>query len=414
MFKHTRYRILTLICLVIVFVGCNNQEKDAHTNHLEKKLPVYTCPMHPEIIRNAPGTCPVCGMDLVKKEEEVEVIQNIELNDLLQPTNAFVISSIPVTAIKQSQENIELDVLGNVVYDTRQIGTIASRVSGRIEKLYVKYKYQRVQKGQKVMEIYSPELATAQQNLLFLLKNDPANTSLINAARDRLALLGFSKQQINHIVSSKQIVYSVSIYSNYSGFATDFTSKSAIAKDMNPMASPAQELSIKEGMYLQKGQGAFSVYNADKVWILLNLYPEQQALITVGNAVHIVPETAPQHGFRSKITYIEPVFREGSKTLAARVYFDNSKLHLPVGSRVRATIFGNTKDAVWLPGEAVLSLGKNKIVFVKESGGFRAKQISTGLAMNNSIQVINGLSATDSVAANVHYLVDNEAFISIK
>ena len=206
----------------------------------------------------------------------------------------------------------------------------------------------------------------------------------------------------------------MSIYSNYSGFATDFTSKSAIAKDMNPMASPAQELSIKEGMYLQKGQGAFSVYNADKVWILLNLYPEQQALISVGNAVHIVPETVPQHGFRSKIAYLEPVFREGSKTLAARVYFDNSKLHLPVGSRVRATIFGNTKDAVWLPGEAVLSLGKNKIVFVKESGGFRAKQISTGLAINNSIQVISGLSPADTVAANAQFLVDNEAFIKVK
>ena len=114
MFKHTRYRILTLICLVIVFVGCNNQEKDAHTNHPEKRLPVYTCPMHPEIIRNVPGTCPVCGMDLVKKEKDADGIRDIELNDLLQPTNTFVISSIPVTAIKQSEENIELDVLGNV------------------------------------------------------------------------------------------------------------------------------------------------------------------------------------------------------------------------------------------------------------------------------------------------------------
>ncbi|MGZ8553599.1 MAG: efflux RND transporter periplasmic adaptor subunit [Chitinophagaceae bacterium] len=414
MFKHNKYSVLIVFFLLISFVSCNNQKKDEHAGHQEQKQPVYTCPMHPEIMRNAPGPCPICGMDLVKKEENAETIQNIELSDLLKPANEFVISTIPVTTIQRKEENIELDVLGNVVYDTRQIGTIASRVSGRIEKLYIKYKYQRVQKGQKVMDIYSPELATAQQNLLFLEKNDPGNSSLISAAEEKLALLGFNKKQINQIVSTKQIVYSVPVYSSYSGFATDFAGMSLPGKETNSMAAPAQELNIKQGMYLQKGQAAFSVYNADKVWILLNLYPEQQALIKVGNPVYVVPEASPQQGFRAKIDYIEPLFREGSKTLTARVYFDNAGLHLPIGTRVKAIVFGNAKDAAWLPVDAVLSLGRKQIVFVKEAGGFRAKQIYSGLESGNFIEVTKGLSATDSVAANAHYLVDNEAFIKIK
>ena len=323
-------------------------------------------------------------------------------------------STVPVTTITQKEEEIELDVLGSVAYDTRQIGTVSSRVSGRIEKLYIKYKYQRVQKGQRVMDIYSPELATAQQNLLFLLKNDPGNTSLINAAQERLLLLGLNRQQINQTIASKKPVHSVSVYSNYSGFATDLNKNDGTGTDMNTGASNGQELTLKEGMYLQKGQAAFSIYNADKVWILLNLFPGQQALLKVGDAVNMVSEAAPQEKIRARVDYTEPIFRQGSKTLTARVYFNNSKLRLTIGSRVRATIYASSKDANWLPKEAVLSLGRNKIVFIKEAGGFRAKQISSGVELSNSIQVLSGISATDSIAINAQYLVDNESFIQVK
>ena len=341
-------------------------------------------------------------------------MDTIRFDDLLKPTNEFVISTIPVTTMERKEENIELDVLGNVAYDTRQIGTITSRASGRIEKLYIRYRYQLVRKGQKVMDIYSPELATAQQNLLFLVRNDPGNTTLIQAAEQRLILLGLNKEQINQVVSSKKIMYSVSVYSSYAGFATDFARGSANTNDMNTMANPTQELNIKEGMYLQKGQAVFSVYNADKAWILLNLYPEQQALVRIGNPVSIVPETSPQLGFSGRIDYIEPLFRQSNKTVTARVNFRNNQLGLPIGSRVKAKIFGNIKDAMWLPKEAVLSLGRNRIVFVKEASGFRAREINTGLALSHSIEITKGLSLTDSVAANAHYLVDNEAFIKIR
>lgn len=410
----TSYSALVIFFLMLSIVSCNNQEKDDHVAHEAEKRFVYTCPMHPEVTRDAPGSCPICGMDLQKKEETGKNMDTIRFDDLLKPTNEFVISTIPVTTMERKEENIELDVLGNVAYDTRQIGTITSRASGRIEKLYIRYRYQLVRKGQKVMDIYSPELATAQQNLLFLVRNDPGNTTLIQAAEQRLILLGLNKEQINQVVSSKKIMYSVSVYSSYAGFATDFARGSANTNDMNTMANPTQELNIKEGMYLQKGQAVFSVYNADKAWILLNLYPEQQALVRIGNPVSIVPETSPQLGFSGRIDYIEPLFRQSNKTVTARVNFRNNQLGLPIGSRVKAKIFGNIKDAMWLPKEAVLSLGRNRIVFVKEASGFRAREINTGLVLSHSIEIIKGLSLTDSVAANAHYLVDNEAFIKIR
>jgi membrane fusion protein, copper/silver efflux system len=345
-----------------------------------------------------------------------EEVQNIEPEGLLRPANAFVISSIPVTTIEQREQDVELAVPGTVGYDTRQLGAISSRIGGRIEKLYVRYKYQPVKKGQRIMDIYSPELMTAQQNLLFLLRNDPDNSSFITAARDRLLLLGMSSAQVAEVVKSGKSKYAISIYSSYSGFVTDPGSISTAPATDNMQLPPngSQQLSVKEGMYVQAGQPVFSVYNSDAAWILLDIFPEQQNLLKVGNAVRIVPETAPAKNFRAKIDYLEPVFRPGSKTLTARVHFNNSSLALPIGSRVTANIFGSTINAGWLPKEAVLSLGRDKIVFKKETGGFRARKVVTGIEVNRLIQVTGGVDRTDSIAVNAQYLVDNEAFIKVK
>ena len=130
-------------------------------------------------------------MTLVKKENANREISQVDLATLLQPTNSLVVSSIPVTTLKQSAEQIQLEALGSIEYDTRFEKIIAARISGRIEKLYIKYRYQHINKGDKVMDIYSPELLTGEQNLLFLLKNDATNTVLINAAKQRLLLLGY-------------------------------------------------------------------------------------------------------------------------------------------------------------------------------------------------------------------------------
>ena len=412
--KRLNFYIIFLLALSVVIgnTSCNDKGKTDHTAHDQEKE-VYTCPMHPEIIRNAPGSCPICGMDLVKKETGSEAIKDVQLEALLKPVDGFVISTVQVTSVEQRDEDIELDVVGTVAYDTRQAGAISSRVNGRIEKLYVRYKYQPVQKGQRIMDIYSPELMTAQQNLLFLLRNDPNNISLIDAAKDRLRLMGMSAGQVATVVRTGTAIYSVPVFSNYSGFVTDINTvtNGASADNMQPAPTTNQELTIKEGMYVQNGQAVFTVYNQSKAWILLDIYPEQQTLVQVGNPVRIVPETAPSENFRATVDYIEPVFRTGKKTVAARVYFNNTTRRLPIGSRVTANIFAKPKAAWWLPKEAILSLGREKVVFKKEETGFRATKITTGIEVNRQVQILTGLQQKDSVAVNAQYLVDNEAFI---
>jgi membrane fusion protein, copper/silver efflux system len=211
---------------------------------------------------------------------------------------------------------------------------------------------------------------------------------------------------------------SVAVYSNYSGHIHETINTEGMPGDAasaNTMtmapAATTQELTLKEGMYVQKGQSVFTVYNPSRLWALLSIYGDNAAQVKVGTPVRITPESAPAHNFRATIDYIEPFFQPESKTLTARVYFSNKGLNIPVGSQVRAVIFAKAVAAQWLPKEAILSLGSDKVVFRKESGSFRAHKVETGMQQDNLVQVTAGLALIDSVASNAQYLVDNEAFI---
>jgi Cu(I)/Ag(I) efflux system membrane fusion protein len=395
------------------FTGCKSNSDNKKNSANADTVEIYTCPMHPQIIRHEPGNCPLCGMPLVKKENASREISEVDLSTLLQSTNNTVVSSIPVTTMQFANQQVQLEALGSVEYDTRFMRTISSRVSGRIENLYIKYRYQPVRAGDRIMDIYSPELLTGQQNLLFLVKNDPTNTSLINAAKQRLLLLGMNNNQLQKIISSGKALLSVTIYSDYSGHVHEAGNIASASQQTIPM-NVTNELSIKEGMYIEKGQPVFQVNNMDKVWVNLNFFPGENSLIKVGLPLTIIPETAPDKKIISKIGFIEPFYKDGSKTVSARVYLNNSKLMIPVGSQVKATLNINTTLNNWLPKESVLSLGLNKIVFLKKGGVFKAQPVSTGISANNLIQITDGLGTQDSVAVDAQFLIDSEGFIKVK
>ena len=155
--------LLVLVLTPLIMVSCKDKKMDTSTEMSEGKQ-LFTCSMHPQIIRDKPGKCPICGMDLIKKEQNAMRVNDIELEDLLKPTSEFVISRVPVTTIQKSRDVINIEALGIVQNDSRQEASISARIAGRIEKLYVRYRYQMIMRGEKVMDIYSPEIATAQQN----------------------------------------------------------------------------------------------------------------------------------------------------------------------------------------------------------------------------------------------------------
>ena len=291
--------LLPAFCLLFIFNSCKNQSGSLETSATHS-TEIYTCPMHPQIIRHEPGNCPICGMPLVKKENVSREFSEVDLSTLLQGDNNTVVSSIPVTTMQFANEQIQLEALGSVEYDTRFMKTISARVSGRIEKLYIKYRFQPIHKGDRVMDIYSPELLTSQQNLLFLIKNDPANTPLINAAKQKLLLLGMTTGQMQKIISTGKSLPFVTVYSSYTGHVHEAGNMNNTSQEMIPV-NVTNELPIKEGMYVEKGQPVFQVNNMNNVWVNLNFFPEENSLIKVGTQVTIIPETAPDNKIFPKI-----------------------------------------------------------------------------------------------------------------
>lgn len=412
-----------LLTLVVLFSSCNNEKEHSH-----EEGSIYTCPMHPQIIKDEPGNCPICGMALVKKEQNTNAAaKNDSLGTLAGPTDEIIMSSLPLTTLEQSEEGMEIKVFGLVQHDNRHIYTLSSRISGRIEKLYVRYRYQYIGKGQKIFEIYSPDLLTGQQNLIFLYKSDPNNHSLISAARQRLLLLGMNGQQLAHITRTGKPLYSVAIYSPTSGYVTEagFNSNMDIAAGNSSQEAAGNsmsvstptttiELPIKEGMYVDKAQPLFTVIDARHGRISLSIFADGQNLVKGGTPVMIIPDTAPAKKFRATIDRIEPFYEPGSKTLSARVYFNNATLRLPMGSQVQATIFTSAQKANWLPASAVITTGLSNVVYKKEAGGFTPKVVTTGLRNNGKVQIISGLSQRDSVVVNAQYLNESESIINVK
>ena len=402
------YLLPITCCLLLIALGCNQNNKEQISSGTTD---LYTCSMHPQILEHHPGVCPVCGMKLVKKNIVPVTLNDVELKTLLEPTNEFIVASLPVTTPQQSNINIPVKAYGTIESDTRAAGSISTNVSGRIEKLYLRYRYQKIEAGQKVMEIYSPELVTAQENLLFIIKNDANNVSFINAAKQKLLLLGMSEPELNNVIKTRRSLYSVSVYSKYSGHVHDAGMSDQIYEDQtNKDATVTQQLSVKEGMYVNKGQPLFMIMNHHKAWAALQIFPNEQSLIKKGDAVQIIPETDTAAVINGNIDFIEPFFRSNSKTITARVYFHNMDM-LTIGSQVTANIYTAGKQGLWLPQTAVLSLGMNEVAFVKSGGGFKAHTITTGIRTDNKVQILSGLAAADTVAINAQYLVDTESFI---
>jgi multidrug efflux pump subunit AcrA (membrane-fusion protein) len=358
----------------------------------------YTCPMHPEIVQEKPGTCPICFMDLVQKNREgVEIEMTSELNYLLKPTNATVMSSIKTITPKLDTMMMSTQFNGVITYDTRNAVTISSRIAGRVEKLFVKYKLQQIHRGQKILEIYSPELVAAQRDLIYLLQSDAENSQMINSAKEKLRLLGASEQQIVQVVSSKKEMNSFPVFSSADGFVT--------------IGENEEELPVREGMYLNAGQSIVNIINAQQVWAEFDVPQNDASQLKVNSAIEL--KFDQEDAISARVNFVQPFFKAEAPFAKVRVYLNNPQSKYKIGQLVT----GETKQqrkALWIPASARIDLGNKEIVFVKDEGIFRPRLIVTVKTPGDKLEVIEGVTESDSIAYDAHFMIDSESFVKIK
>lgn len=416
-------RILAVLLLLAVS-SCNN-----HTESAQEDL--YICPMHPTVTSHEPGTCPICGMNLVPHGGTGEELATTpELARVLKSPDESIVASVNTVRAEYKSMPIDVTVNGIVTYDTRKVHTIPSRVAGRLEKVYITYEYQPVKAGQKVADIYSPGLNTAQRELIFLLDNDSENTTLIDAARRKLELLGMTRVQINALETKRVVTSTVSVYSPYSGYIITAASpptlsaptistegsEGSMTKGMSggSMSAVSEEspsnrgVLVRAGDYVSEGQTLFTLVDSKALRIELTLPG------TAGHNVRSETNAQLSMGGRNiqdvTIDFVEPFVSKGQPFTRLRVYAEHQQ-DLRIGSLVSARIHIDTREALWVPRESVVDLGTQQVVFVEQRGVLKPKVVQTGITADGMIEIKNGLPTSDEIAANAQFLVDSESFV---
>jgi membrane fusion protein, copper/silver efflux system len=430
---------LSLLAAVLVLTACSDRgDKKVTAAHTHAEKEQYTCPMHPQIVQDKPGKCPICGMDLVsRKAKTAATIMDTGLSYLVKPVNEQVVANTPTISPESGTRIFSMDVQGMIAYDTRRQTSISSRVGGRIERLLIKYNYQPIKQGQLIMEIYSPDLAAAQRELLFIYRID-RTSNLLQKAKQRLLLLGMQEAQIRQVLSTGRVLYRVPVYSSVSGYILEkgalstnpspvpssTTGTASGARDgMNsmgsgsttPTASAGQNPAVlspvllREGQYVGAGQSLFTIYKANSLVAEFAFDPSLASQVKRGQKLVFHKTADPSATFTGTIGLIQPTFRAGSNFMIARVYLSDTRFQ--VGQLVSANI-PILSRGWWVPESAVLKLGSRSIVFKKEGPVFVPKSIQEKQRANGLVLIEEGVNGWE-IARNAAYLVDSESFIKV-
>ncbi len=341
-----------------------------------------------------------------------------DLTRLLQSPNEIITSDVKTIRGVFTVKPLVLEVQGVVTYDTRRMNTISARIGGRLEKVYVKYWYQPVKQGMRLVDIYSPELVTAQREYLYVLSSDPENAMVVKAAREKLALLGMTDDDIQAIEKSKEPQQRVRVLSTVTGYIIPSTSPApgleASPASMNAMGQkPASAQAttttdlIREGSYVNVGDPLFSLVDVRSLRVELSIPMQMASALKVGTRLKLNFLNGEQE--QATIDFIQPFMDEAREFVKVRVYSEGVST-LRVGELVQGTLELPAREALWVPQEAVLDLGATFIVFVKQRGVFKVKEISTGARADGWIEV-SGIGSGDEIAADASYLVDSESFV---
>jgi membrane fusion protein, copper/silver efflux system len=364
----------------------------------------YTCPMHPFIVKAQPSTCPICGMELVKKgagagvgAENLKQLAHVALSPAQQ-----VMANVETFPVAVQRLTREIPCTGVVSFNQEKQGKVAAWVGGRLERLLVKSVGIQVRKGQPVAELFSQDLYNAELQYLMAYKTVkilnsslsvtfPLNTQMsLGDAHDRLRQLGFKEPQFDELQKTGKPTVRVPIHSPFSGVVT--------------------EKFVQEGQYVNTGEALFSIADLSPIWVDLEIFETDFQLIRVGHPVTIFSQSYPGQAFTGKVNLIYPFLDPKTRTVKLRVEIPNPGHKLKPEMYVTASIKAPLADSLVVPIGAVVDTGKRQVVWVEaQPGVFRQREVRIGARSDKGVQILSGLTAGEKVAVSGGYLIDSEA-----
>jgi Cu(I)/Ag(I) efflux system membrane fusion protein len=372
-----------------------NQSESVEHEHLKTGEQEWICSMHPQIRQDHPGLCPLCAMDLTPVKKTATMNESIDPDAIVLSKEAVALANIQTTLVSRSRPVKELHLYGAVQIDERLSQSQVSHVSGRIEKLYINFAGETIEKGQVIASVYSPELLSAQQELLEAAKIRTLQPALWEAAKEKLRQWKLTEEQISRIEETGTISPQMDVVANTEGIV--------IAKK------------VEQGDYVSRGSVLFDLVGLSSVWVVFEAYEVDLPYLKKGDKVEYTLPALPGQTFSGTITFIEPMLDKTTRTAKVRVETTNPHLELKPEMYANALIRSSLKqvgDAIVIPGTAVLWTGKRSIVYVKQVSGtpaFLLREIELGTSLGDSYVVLSGISEGEEIVTNGAFAIDAAA-----
>ncbi|HEY3359309.1 MAG TPA: efflux RND transporter periplasmic adaptor subunit [Polyangia bacterium] len=377
----------------------------------------YHCPMHPSVIMDHPGECPICGMDLVPitrgSHEQGAASQPASapavpkgLVPVMLSAERIGLIGMQTAKVGRAQGAPGLRTVGFVAPNEKGLAQIQTRFAGWIETLAVAQTGQRVSRGQVLATVYSPDLLNAQQDFLNIINwataqattgtaASPRSTAqlapqLVADARRKLELLGISREEIDEVQRTGKPIHALKIRATAGGYVTQ---KNAL-----------------RGLYVQPGTQLFEVADLATVWVIADLYEYEVTRVTIGQPARFALAAYPGQVFEGRVQFIYPTLSEGSRTLRVRVELKNPGLKLRPGMYGNVQLDLGATNALVVPREAVVDTGEATYVFVLHQGGnFEPRLIRVGAPLESKVQVVSGLADGETVVTTGNFAIDAES-----
>jgi Cu(I)/Ag(I) efflux system membrane fusion protein len=384
-------RNIALIAIApsVLLAACSGEKKTDGGTAKEKQQ-TFTCPMHPQVIKNEMGTCPICGMDLVPFEKNSNdlVLKIDDKRQALANITTLIIGENTLSGAKQLN--------GRLTVNPEQSNYISSRIAGRIEQLYIRETGVKVSKGQPLYKIYSEQLATLQQEYLMAVaqekqfQGDKVERQIVASAKQKLLLYGQSESQLQQLLKTQKKDPFVMFYAPESGVVA--------------------ELSVTQGQYVSEGSPILRLEGYGQLWVEADVYPAEASRIKVGQKVKVIVSGWEDQPQEMVINFITPSLQSGTQLTQVRGSVPNPGNQWQPG--LQANVFlpsANKGNVLTLPVDAVIRDGKGMHVWIKTGKEtFEPRLVKTGTENDSQVEISEGLKNGDQVVVTGAYLLYSE------